>query len=247
MLQEIVKNKRFRLKAVVGFWPANSVGDDVVLYKTRRMGGAPARRPRKSMSQTIRFLRQQKEKVPTEKTEEMGPTCAKKGNPLTGCLADYVRPLSTGRTDYLGGSRNLRFRSRGVRKTFFGEPEDYSSIWSRRSEIVCAGNPSRNHSQTNEDQWGFGRKGKFLALDDLIAEKYRGISPAPGYPACPDDTEKAPPMGIAQRGELNTGNSLTENFAMNPPSSVSGFYFGHPMPSTFTSEISAETRSPTTP
>jgi len=204
MLKEIIAHKRFKLKAVVGFWPANSIGDDVVLYKD------PSK---KEVLQTLHFLRQQKEKI----KDESGYYC----------LSDYIAPQSTGLTDYMGGFAVTAGREvEEYSKTFVTKNDDYSAIMVKAIGDRFAEALAEYIHKKIRDQWGFGIN-ENLSTADLIAEKYRGVRPAPGYPACPDHTEKALLWSLLN-AETHTGASLTENYAMNPPSSVSGFYFGHP-------------------
>jgi 5-methyltetrahydrofolate--homocysteine methyltransferase len=204
MLKDVIENKRFRARAVVGMWPANSRGDDIELYTDTS---------RSSVLETIHFLRQQKEKI-----EEQ---------PGYYCLADYVAPRSTGRLDYVGGfAVTTGFEVEEYSKTFALKNDDYSAIMVKAiGDRLAEAGAEFIHKKIRE-QWGFGVT-ENLTVDDLIAEKYRGVRPAPGYPACPDHTEKALLWQLLE-AEKNTGISLTENFAMNPPSSVSGFYFSHP-------------------
>ncbi len=204
MLKEIIRDKRFRARAVVGLWPANSVGDDVEIYSD-----PDAREP----LATFRFLRQQKEQVRSEKGYR--------------CLADYVAPRSTGRIDYVGGFVvTSGHEVEAFAGTFLGKSDDYSSIMAKALGDRFAEAAAELLHKKVRGQWGFGAS-ENLTLDDLIAERYRGIRPAPGYPACPDHTEK-PLLWKLLDAERHTGVALTENFAMNPPSSVSGLYFAHP-------------------
>ena len=204
MLQEIISKKRFQVRAVTGFWPANSVGDDVEVYSDLS---------KTSILQTVHFLRQQKEKL----KEEMG----------NFCLSDFIAPKSTHRTDYLGAF--VVTAGREVEKfaqTFVDQNDDYSSILVKAIGDRFAEAAAELMHKKMRDQWGFG-KNENLTVNEMIAEKYRGIRPAPGYPACPDHTEKALVWKLLD-AEVHTGTSLTESFAMNPASSVSGFYFGSP-------------------
>jgi 5-methyltetrahydrofolate--homocysteine methyltransferase len=204
MLKDIIANKRFRARAVVGFWPANSIGDDIELYKDP---------DKKEILKTIHFLRQQKEKVP-----EISPYY---------CLSDYVAPRTSGRTDYVGGFVvTAGYEVEEYAATFANKQDDYSAIIVKAiGDRFAEASAELMHKKMRE-QWGFGLT-ENLSNEDLIAEKYRGVRPAPGYPACPDHTEKALLWDLLDV-EKNVGVSLTENFAMNPPSSVSGFYFSHP-------------------
>jgi 5-methyltetrahydrofolate--homocysteine methyltransferase len=205
MLQEIIANRRFRARAVVGFWPANAVGDDVELYRDGEG---------REVLETVHFLRQQKEKT----------------SPTDGayyCLADYVAPRASDRRDYLGGfAVTTGHEVETYAKSFADKNDDYSSIMVKAIGDRLAEAAAEYVHKKVREQWGFGLH-ENLSNEELIAEKYRGVRPAPGYPACPDHTEK----GILWRlldAERHTGAALTENFAMNPPSSVSGFYFAHP-------------------
>jgi 5-methyltetrahydrofolate--homocysteine methyltransferase len=206
ILKEVIQSKRFRARAVVGFWPANSVGDDVELYTDSS---------KKEVLETLHFLRQQKEKVKSEKSE-------------TGyfCLSDYIAPKASERTDYIGGFVvTAGHEVERFAQTFVDKNDDYSAIMVKAIGDRFAEATAEFIHKKIREQWGFGLK-ENLSNEDLIAEKYRGIRPAPGYPACPDHTEKALLWKLLD-AEARTGTSLTENFAMNPPSSVSGLFFGH--------------------
>jgi len=206
MLKDIVAHKRFRARAVVGFWPAQSIGDDVELYTDPT---------KKSVLETIHFLRQQKEKLPTAENPRVSYEC----------LSDYICPKEIGRTDYLGGFVVTAGNEvEEYARTFSAKNDDYSSIMAKAiGDRIAEATAEYVHKRMREE-WGIVES---LSNEDLIAEKYRGVRPAPGYPACPDHTEKALLWKLLE-AEANTGTALTENFAMNPPSSVSGFYFAHP-------------------
>ncbi len=204
LLQQIVGEKLFTAKGVMGFWPANSQGDDVELY---------AHPSEKKLEKTFHFLRQQKEK---EKAEE-----------AYASLADYVAPVDSGRTDYLGAfAVTSGPRVEELADSYVKKNDDYSAIIVKALGDRLAEAAAEWMHKKARDLWGFGAN-ENLSPADLIAEKYRGIRPAPGYPACPDHTEKALLWELL-KVEANTGMTLTSSFAMNPPSSVSGFYFAHP-------------------
>jgi 5-methyltetrahydrofolate--homocysteine methyltransferase len=208
MLKDIIANRRFRARAIVGFWPANSIGDDIEVYTDTS---------RKNLLQTVHFLRQQKEKVEGQDKSKVNYLC----------LSDYIAPKMTGRTDYIGGFVvSAGYEVEQFAKTFSDKNDDYSSILVKAIGDRIAEALAEMMHKKMRDQWGFG-KSENLSNEDLIEEKYRGVRPAPGYPACPDHTEKALLWKMLD-AEKHTGTSLTENFAMNPPSSVSGFYLGHP-------------------
>ncbi len=203
-LKEIIAAKKFRARAVWGFWPANSVGDDVELYKDSTS---------KELLTKLHFLRQQKEKLDN--------------NEAYYSLADFIAPKELGFSDYIGAfAVTMGHEVEQWAKTFQSKGDDYTSIMIKalgdRFAEACT---EMLHKKVRQ-QWGFG-KSEILTNEDLIEEKYQGIRPAPGYPACPDHTEKATLWKLLDV-EKNIGASLTENFAMNPPSSVSGYYFSHP-------------------
>ena len=203
MLKKIIAEKRYTARAVLGFWPANSVGDSVELY---------ADESRTTVIQTFHFLRQQNEKTPGQ---------------FNHCLADYIAPKSSGRADYLGGFAVTT--GHGVEefaKTFEANNDDYGAIMAKALGDRLAEALAELMHKKERDFCGFG-KTENLEMKDIIREKYLGIRPAPGYPACPDHTEKPPLFALLNATEF-TGITLTESNAMHPPSSVSGHYFNHP-------------------
>ena len=203
MLKKIIAEKRYTARAVIGFWPANSVGDSVELYTDES---------RKTVLQTFHYLRQQNEKSAGQ---------------FNHCLADYIAPKSSGRADYLGGFAVTT--GHGVEefaKTFEAKQDDYGAIMAKALGDRLAEALAELMHKKERDFCGFG-KTENLEMKDIIREKYLGIRPAPGYPACPDHTEKPPLFDLLNATEL-TGITLTESNAMHPPSSVSGHYFNHP-------------------
>ncbi len=203
MLKKIIEEKRYTARAVVGFWPANSVGDSVELYTDES---------RTKVLQTFHFLRQQNEKPAGQ---------------FNHCLADYIAPKDSGRADYLGGFAVTT--GQGVEefaKSFEANHDDYSSIMAKALGDRLAEALAELMHKKERDYSGFGTI-ENLEMKDIIREKYRGIRPAPGYPACPDHTEKPPLFDLLHATEF-TGITLTESNAMYPPSSVSGHYFNHP-------------------
>jgi 5-methyltetrahydrofolate--homocysteine methyltransferase len=201
LLDEIVSKKLIQPKAVYGFFPANRVGDDVELYTDKS---------RSKVLTTFHFLRQQIEKGD--------------GTP-NWCLADFIAPK--GSPDFIGGfavtsGHNLK----ELVEKFKADHDDYNAIMAEAlADRLAEAFAEYLHKRVREE-WGFG-KVENLKPEDLIEEKYRGIRPAAGYPACPDHTEK----GILWKlldVEKNAGIKLTESFAMWPGSSVSGLYFAHP-------------------
>lgn len=202
LLARIIEEKAFRLRGVTAFWPANAEGDDVVLWKDEAASEELSR---------FHFLRQQKEKV---------------GDDTYYSLSDFVAPKSSGRVDALGGFAVTAGREvETFAHRFKDAGDDYSAILAQSLGDRFAEALAEYIHKQIRDRWGFG-KSEELAVEDLIKEKYRGIRPAAGYPACPDHTEKATLWDLLSAQE-HTGVSLTESFAMNPGSSVSGLYFGN--------------------
>ena len=161
---------------------------------------------------TFHFLRQQQEKD---------------GDGIYLCLADFIAPKESGRRDYIGGfAATAGEEVEAFSDSFKAKNDDYSAIMVKALGDRFAEALAEMIHRKARIIWSFGQD-ENLSYEDLIREKYTGIRPAPGYPACPDHTEKTLLWELLQ-AEINTGISLTENFAMNPPSSVSGFYFGHP-------------------
>jgi 5-methyltetrahydrofolate--homocysteine methyltransferase len=188
---------------VYGFFPANAVGDDVELYTD----GA-----RDKVLERFCFLRQQANR-------EGGEPCRS--------LADFIAPKDTGLRDHIGafavtsgiGLKELCIRFRVAH-------DDYSAIMAEALADRLAEAFAECLHKRVRDEWGYGR-GENLSSEDMIHEKYRGIRPAPGYPACPDHTEKGTIWRLLDV-QANTGMLITESFAMWPGSSVSGLYFAHP-------------------
>ncbi|MBC8010597.1 MAG: methionine synthase, partial [Burkholderiales bacterium] len=203
LLARIVAEKRFMAKAIIGFWPCNAVGDDIEIY---------ADEARSAVVTTFHQLRQQMDK-PTDQANH--------------CLADYVAPRDSGRIDYCGGFAVTS--GHGVEDfaaEFKKANDDYNAIMAQALGDRLAEAMAELFHKRAREACAFGRA-ETLTMEEIIREKYRGIRPAPGYPACPDHTEK--PILFALLGvEAATGIRLTESCAMYPASSVSGWYFNHP-------------------
>jgi 5-methyltetrahydrofolate--homocysteine methyltransferase len=203
MLARIIAENRYTAKAVIGFWPANAIGDSVEVY---------ADESRASVLKTFHFLRQQNEKPSGQ---------------FNHCLADFIAPKDSGRIDYLGGFAVTA--GHGVEEfaaEFRKKHDDYNAIMAQAlGDRLAEALAELMHKKAREAS-GYG-KTENLEMKDIIREKYRGIRPAPGYPACPDHTEKPPLFDLLNATEA-TGIKLTESNAMFPASSVSGHYFNHP-------------------
>jgi 5-methyltetrahydrofolate--homocysteine methyltransferase len=203
LLEQIISRRSLRANAVYGFWPANSVGDDIEIYEGESRNQLLAR---------FCTLRQQIEKRDGQHNQ---------------ALADFIAPRESGRMDYLGAfavTAGIGIEELCAR--FERDHDDYNSIMAKAlADRLAEAFAELLHKRARED-WGYGA-GENLSHDDLIKERYRGIRPAPGYPACPDHTEKRKLFGLLE-AETNAGIRLTESFAMMPASSVSGLYFAHP-------------------
>jgi 5-methyltetrahydrofolate--homocysteine methyltransferase len=204
MLDRIVKEKWFTARAVIGFWPANTVGDDIVVY---------ADETRSRQVATLHTLRQQLEK--------------REGRYNTA-LSDFVAPSSSGVPDYVGGFVvTAGIGEDAVADRFKNANDDYSSILCKAlADRLAEAFAERMHARVRREFWGYAPD-EALSNEELILEKYDGIRPAPGYPAQPDHTEKKTLFALLD-AEKNSGVTLTESFAMWPGSSVSGLYFSHP-------------------
>ena len=204
MLKRLIAERWLRVRAVVGLFPANALGDDVEVYTDER---------RSELATTLCFLRQQKNKAPGLPHE---------------CLADYIAPKEIGVPDYIGAfavTAGIGIEEHVAR--FERAHDDYSSIILKaladRLAEACA---ERFHARVRRELWGYAANEE-LTNEQLIREEYRGIRPAPGYPACPDHTEKAKLWSLLDV-DNNAGIRLTESFAMYPTAAVSGWYFAHP-------------------
>lgn len=204
MLKKIIDEKWFAPKAVIGFWPANAVGDDVRLFNDEARSDALA---------TFFTLRQQ---------------LTKRDGKANMALSDFIAPLDSGKADYLGGFVvTAGIEEVAIAQRFERANDDYSSIMVKAlADRFAEAFAERMHEKVRKEFWGYAPD-ENLAPDDLIGEPYRGIRPAPGYPAQPDHTEKVTLFRLLD-AEKNSGVSLTESMAMWPGSSVSGIYLAHP-------------------
>jgi 5-methyltetrahydrofolate--homocysteine methyltransferase len=206
MLQQLVEEKWLRACAVVGFFPANSSGDDDIAVFTDDT--------RQAVKVRLHHLRQQK---------------SKPQNQAQSCLADFIAPISCGRADYVGAfavTAGLGLDEHVAR--FEAAHDDYSSIMLKAlADRLAEALAERMHERVRRELWGYAPHER-LDGAGLIREQYQGIRPAPGYPACPEHTEKATLWQLLDP-ERNAGIRLTESFAMFPTAAVSGFYFSHPL------------------
>jgi 5-methyltetrahydrofolate--homocysteine methyltransferase len=203
MLKKIVGEKWLTAKAVFGLWPANSVGDDVEISLL----------PPGEGKKVLHFLRQQVDK-PVERPDF--------------CLADFIAPKDSGKQDWIGAfavTAGIGIDEHVAR--FEADHDDYNSILLKAlADRLAEALAERLHQRVRKEFWGFEPE-EALDNEALIAEKYRGIRPAPGYPACPEHSEKGTLFELLDAGN-NAAMTLTESFAMLPTAAVSGYYFSHP-------------------
>ncbi|MGH8209162.1 MAG: methionine synthase, partial [Steroidobacteraceae bacterium] len=204
LLKQLIAERWLKVRAVVGLFPANSVGDDVEIYTDET---------RTQVAMKLSFLRQQKGKPPGQPHE---------------CLADYVAPKSSGVRDYAGAfavTAGIGIEPHIAR--FEQAHDDYSSIMLKAlADRLAEASAEHFHERVRREFWGYAGS-EALTNQQLVREEYQGIRPAPGYPACPDHTEKAQLWKLLDV-ERNAGITITESYAMYPTAAVSGWYIGHP-------------------
>jgi 5-methyltetrahydrofolate--homocysteine methyltransferase len=206
MLQRLVGEKWLTARGVIGLWPANAVGeDDIEIFTDESRSGVLA---------VVHTLRQQMDRAQRKRSNR--------------ALADFVAPKDTKIEDYLGGfAVTAGIGIDGIVEDFEKRHDDYNSILIKAlADRLAEAFAERMHERVRKEFWGYADS-EALSNEDLIAESYEGIRPAPGYPACPDHTEKRTLFDLLD-AEKHTGITLTESFAMVPAASVSGLYFSHP-------------------
>ena len=204
-MAKLIDEKLIKATAVIGFWPANKLGsDDIVLFEDET---------RQTELQRLHHLRQQTDK-PNEQPNF--------------CISDYVAPIDTGLQDYVGGF--VVSTGHGVEvlaQEYAAQNDDYNAILVKAlADRLAEAFAERMHERVRKEFWAYNSDESY-DNKELIKEAYPGIRPAPGYPACPDHTEKASLFSLLDARQ-KIGVDLTEHFAMTPAASVSGFYFSHP-------------------
>ncbi|OQK16649.1 methionine synthase [Methyloprofundus sedimenti] len=204
MLKQIISEKWLQANAVIGFFPANSDGDDIILYTDES---------RTEQLAVLHHLRQQNIKAP--------------GRP-NYCLSDFIAPIDSGQADYIGGFAVTA--GIGIEKKlaqFESEFDDYNAIMLKAlADRLAEAFAEYMHLEVRKNHWGY-IDDEDISKEELIKETYKGIRPAPGYPACPDHTEKSKLFELLNV-QANTTIELTDSFAMYPTAAVSGWYFSHP-------------------
>jgi 5-methyltetrahydrofolate--homocysteine methyltransferase len=211
MLKRIVEEKWLTAKGVFGLWPAHSIGDDVIVSRPPLQGEGSKTDPQ--LTTTLHFLRQQVDK-PADRPDF--------------CLADFIAPKDSGKQDWIGAfavTAGIGIDAHVAR--FEADHDDYNAILLKAlADRLAEAFAERLHLRVRSEFWGYVTDER-LDNEALIAEAYRGIRPAPGYPACPEHSEKATIFQWLD-ASANAGMSLTESFAMLPTAAVSGYYFSHP-------------------
>lgn len=204
MLKRIINEQWLEARGVIGFFPVNSVGDDIEVYHDES---------RSEVIHVLHNLRQQN---------------LKKGTQANYCLTDFIAPKESGIADYIGGfAVTTGHKIEEKISEFDADNDDYQSIMLKvLADRLAEAFAEHMHERVRKEFWGYDND-ESLDNDSLIREKYRGIRPAPGYPACPDHTEKATLWEMLKPGE-NAGMTITESFAMLPTAAVSGWYYAHP-------------------
>jgi 5-methyltetrahydrofolate--homocysteine methyltransferase len=204
MLHKIIDEKWLTARAVIGFFPANSFDDDILVFSDES---------RDEVVAVLHHLRQQLAKPPDRPN---------------WCLSDFLAPAETEIRDYIGAfAVTTGIGIEEQLRRFDIEHDDYSSIMLKAlADRLAEAFAERMHERVRSEFWAYAPD-EALTNEQLVAEEYQGIRPAPGYPACPDHTEKQTLWELIQP-ERNAGIEITESYAMYPASSVSGWYFSHP-------------------
>ncbi|MFC1556763.1 methionine synthase [candidate division KSB1 bacterium] len=210
LLDRIIEERLLTANGVLGLFPANSIGDDVEIYSDES---------RKKTAAVFHFLRQQ---------------ALKSGNNPNYALSDFIAPEESGLPDYIGGfAVTAGMNLTALAEKFEKEHDDYKSIIIKAlADRLAEAFSELLHEKVRKEYWGYA-SGESMTNEELIRERYTGIRPAPGYPACPDHTEKRTHFTLLDV-EKNTGITLTESLAMIPAASVCGFYFANPFSRYFT-------------
>jgi len=208
MLDKIVTERWFRANAVFGFWPANNVGDDIHVYGDETRSAPIA---------MVHGMRQQ---------------LSKREGRANASLSDFISPRDSGLADYIGGfTVTAGIGEDEVAERFKRANDDYSAIMVKAlADRLAEAFAERLHQRVRKEFWGYAPD-ESISREQLIAEKYRGIRPAPGYPAQPDHTEKGTLFKLLDSERI--GVKLTESFAMWPGAAVCGLYFSHPQSAYF--------------
>ena len=226
LLNKVIAEKGLQARGVIGFYPVNVVNDDEILVYpfTETIAETPCDKHGAHKHAHYKALRQEK---PQATLYSLRQQSEKSVNVANLSLADFIAPVETGLEDYIGGFAVSIFGAEEIAKAFEADYDDYNAIMIKAlADRFAEAFAERMHERVRTEFWGYEPL-ENLTNEDLIKEKYTGIRPAPGYPACPDHTEKITLFKLLD-AEKATGTILTENLAMYPAASVSGFYLAHP-------------------
>jgi 5-methyltetrahydrofolate--homocysteine methyltransferase len=234
LLKEIIDQKLLKANAALGFYPANSFGDDIILHDFVENVQETACEKHGS-HKTISYSIHKKDESSDSKEwlHHLRQQGQKASSLPNHALSDFVAPLQTGVTDYVGAfAVTTGIGIEALLGKYEKEHDDYNSIMVKSlADRLAEAFAELLHEKVRKEYWAYASE-ENLSPEELISEKYTGIRPAPGYPACPDHTEKRKLFDLLQ-AEENIGMYLTESYAMHPASSVSGFYFSHPQSTYF--------------
>jgi 5-methyltetrahydrofolate--homocysteine methyltransferase len=228
-LADIIKNKSLKANAVIGFYPANSVGDDIVLHDFEEVEvGFAAQGHQKRTEYRVVANEKETETQQIITLHHLRQQNQKAANLPNLCLSDFIAPIGGTGADYIGAfAVTAGIGIEALLEKYEADHDDYNSILLKAiADRLAEAFTELMHERVRKEFWGYV-KDEALSNEELIAEKYQGIRPAPGYPACPEHTEKRTLFDLLD-AEARIGIHLTESFAMYPASSVSGWYFAHP-------------------
>jgi 5-methyltetrahydrofolate--homocysteine methyltransferase len=229
LLKEIVDNKSLTAKAALGFFPANGLGDDIILHDiVERVNELPCDKHGVHTHIEYDVVKKDAGSDSSKWLHHLRQQGLKAASLPNRCLSDFVAPLTTGETDYVGAfAVTTGIGIEKLLERFEKQHDDYNAIMVKAlADRLAEAFAELMHARARKEFWGYAAT-EALSNEELISEKYQGIRPAPGYPACPDHTEKKRLFELLD-AEKQLGIQLTESYAMHPASSVSGFYFSHP-------------------
>lgn len=229
LLDEIVRDKSLKARAAIGFFPANAYGDDIILHEViSKETKVACEKHGEHVHTQYEIVKKDEHSDSSQWLHHLRQQNVKAANLANHCLSDFVAPLETGLTDYVGAfAVTAGIGIEALLEKYDHAHDDYNSIMVKAlADRLAEAFAELMHERVRKEFWGYERD-ENLSNEELIAEKYVGIRPAPGYPACPDHTEKKRLFELLN-AEEKIGIKLTESYAMYPASSVSGFYFSHP-------------------
>ncbi len=231
MLKRVLDGKLLKAKAAIGFWPANADGDDIVLYQTDEKTISTDCDKHGSHTNTIQTVLTDADGKPVRRTLKLHHLRQQSKRAVgvpNYCLSDFIAPVESSKVDYIGGfATTAGIGLDELAASYEADHDDYNSIMIKAiGDRLAEAFAELMHEKVRRELWGYA-PAELLENEALIDEQYQGIRPAPGYPACPEHTEKGTLFTLLD-AEEKLGMTLTESYAMTPASSVSGWYFSHP-------------------